>query len=251
MKAYFHLMLGNFREWMRNRMTVFMFLAFPVVFMLFFGAIFAGGTDWVQKSDGSPVRNIDFLLPGVLGMALMQLGLFGSLRFISLRENKVFKRLGTTPVHPAVFVLAEITVRLLMAFMQAFLLIACGRLFYQVRPAGSLFSALALLFLGALAFVGLGYMIAMLVSSEETALIAFQLVQFPMMVLSGIFFPVEALPAFLRPLAALMPLTYLADGLRQIMVGVAPLFALSVDILVLCGIFAVTFLVAVYCLRWE
>ncbi len=78
-----------------------------------------------------------------------------------------------------------------------------------------------------------------------------QLVQIPMMFLSGIFFPVAMLPVFLKPVAAAMPLTYLADALRQVMVGMPPEHGLGFCLASLGGRLAASIVLATFLWRWE
>ncbi len=77
------------------------------------------------------------------------------------------------------------------------------------------------------------------------------IVQFPMMFLSGIFFQIDQMPAYLQTIARLIPLTYLADALRQVMVGGAPFAPLYVDALVLVGWLVVCYAVAARFFRWQ
>lgn len=72
-----------------------------------------------------------------------------------------------------------------------------------------------------------------------------QIVDLPMMILSGTFFPVASMPAFIAPLLKILPLTYLNDALRQIMVGGTPLYSMTTDIIVLAAWAVVT--LAVFC----
>ena len=73
-----------------------------------------------------------------------------------------------------------------------------------------------------MAFLALGYVIASFAKTEDAANGMTSVVQFPMMFLSGTFFPIDQMPDFLQTIARLIPLTYLADALRQVMVGGAP-----------------------------
>ena len=77
------------------------------------------------------------------------------------------------------------------------------------------------------------------------------MVQFPLMFLSGIFFPIAFMPDWLQPVAAFMPLTYLGDALRQTMVGGAAYAPLGVDVLVLAGWLIVSFLISARFFRWQ
>ncbi len=105
--------------------------------------------------------------------------------------------------------------------------------------------------LGAITFLALGYVIASYARTEESANALTSVVQFPLMFLSGIFFPIAFMPDWLQPVAALMPLTYLGDALRQTMVGGAAYAPLSVDALVLGGWLVVSFLISARFFRWQ
>jgi ABC-2 type transport system permease protein len=99
--------------------------------------------------------------------------------------------------------------------------------------------------------VAMGYFISGLAKTQESVMGISQLINFPMMFLSGVFFPVDFMPAWIRPVVTAMPLTYLADALRQIMVGATPAYSLGLDFAVLslwlvgCGLLAMRFF------RWE
>ncbi|HHY47605.1 MAG TPA: ABC transporter permease [Firmicutes bacterium] len=197
------------------------------------------------------LSDIDFLLPGILAMALMQLGLFGSLRVVSLREQKILKSLGATPLPRGWLIGAEVAIRILMAMVQACAIIAIGQAVFNVNIIGSWFSILGSVFLGAVTFVSMGYMLVSFARTEESGQGIIQLVQFPMMFLSGIFFSVEIMPSFLRPVVTAMPLTYLGDLLRQVMVGAPPIYSISTDLLVLCSWTIVTLVLAARLWKWE
>jgi ABC-2 type transport system permease protein len=81
--------------------------------------------------------------------------------------------------------------------------------------------------------------------------VAIQIVNMPMMMLSGSLFSVEMLPAYFRPVVAIMPLTYLSDALRQLMVGATPLYPLWVDFAVLGGWLLIFLILTVKLWRWE
>lgn len=197
------------------------------------------------------LKDIDYLLPGILAMALMQLGLFGALRVVSLREQKILKSLGATPLPRGLLIAAEVLVRILMAMVQTLSMVIIGRAVFGVNVTGSWYSILGVVFLGAVTFVSLGYMLVSFSKTEESGQGIIQLVQFPMMFLSGIFFPVEFMPSFLRPVMAAMPLTYLGDLLRQVMVGAPPTYATSTDLIVLGGWTVVTLVLAARLWKWE
>ena len=201
----------------------------------------------------TPFRTIDFLLPGILAMALMQLGLFGSVQLLSLREQKVLKALGATPL-PRIYVLgAEVLVRLLLSMVQLVLIIALGMTIFGVHMTGNWLAVLGIVVLGALTFTALGYMLTSFAKTMDAGQGLIQLVQFPMMFLSGIFFPLSTMPGFLKPVTKIMPLTYLGDALRQVMVGMNATagYSLTVCLLVLAGWLVASMVLGVVLWRWE
>ncbi|UNC93073.1 ABC transporter permease [Candidatus Contubernalis alkaliaceticus] len=204
-----------------------------------------------QPVQTEPLKDIDFLLPGIIAMALMQLGLFGSLRLVSLREKKILKSLGATPLPRTHLVLSEVAVRLLMAVVQTVLIILIGHLVFGVTIIGSWWKVLGVILLGAATFVSLGYMLVSFSKTEESGMGIIQVVQFPMMFLSGIFFPLNFLPEFLEPVVKAIPLSYLGDLLRNVMVGIPSEFGLTTNLLVLCGWLFISLSAAIRFWRWE
>lgn len=192
-----------------------------------------------------------FFVPSILAMALMQLGVFSAIPLVEQREKLILKRLGATPLPRWTLVASNIVVRLLIALVQTVLIVAIGLALFDVSIIGSLLLMLGFVVLGAVTFIAIGYVIASFARTEEAANGITSVVQFPMMFLSGIFFPIAFMPAFLQPIAALMPLTYLGDALRQVMVGGVPYAPLWLDALVLTGWLVVCFLISARWFRWE
>lgn len=203
------------------------------------------------KATVTQLKNIDYLLPGILAMALMQLGLFGALNFVSLRERKIIRRLGATPLPRSMMLASEIIVRLGMAIIQTIVIVALGFLAFRVTITGNLLAVLGAVILGASVFITLGYFLVSFTKTEESASGLIQVVQFPMMFLSGIFFPLETMPGFLRPMVNAIPLTYLGDLLRKVMVGLPSAYGLGTDLAVLGGWLIVVMVLAVRFFKWE
>lgn len=205
----------------------------------------------LQPYQTRQMKDIDFLLPGILAMALMQLGLFGSFELLSLREQKVLKALGATPL-PRIYVLcAEVMVRLLLSLVQLGLIVSIGMAAFGVRITGHWPAILGVVILGALTFTSMGYMLTSFAKTVDSGQGLVQLVQFPMMFLSGIFFPISIMPKFLIPVVKAMPLTYLGDALRQVMVDMSPEYPLTMDLGILAGWFLASLVLAVMLWRWE
>ena len=205
-----------------------------------------------QKSVQShQLRYIDFLLPGVLGMTLMFIGVQGGLPIIQQRQAHIIKRLGSTPLPRSMLVLGDVVFRIIVVLLSAALIILVGRLVFNVRMVGNWLSLCGIVLLGSLVLVNLGYVIAAFVKTQESAMPIVQIVDLPMMILSGTFFPIGSMPAFIEPLVKILPLTYLNDALRQIMVAGTPLYSMTTDIAVLAVWAVVTLAVTIRFFRWD
>lgn len=198
------------------------------------------------------LSSIDFLLPGILAMALMQLGLFGTApALVQLREQQVLRRIGVTPLPRTILLASQVLLRLTIGAIQTALIVLVGLLLFNVTIVGNVALLIGFVLLGALMFVAMGYMIAGIADTQESVNGLTSLLNFPMLFLSGLFFPVEVMPAWIQPVVKAIPLTYLADALRQIMVDAPPLYSLTVDAAVLGAWLIVTAVLAVRFFRWE
>lgn len=197
------------------------------------------------------LRFVDYLVPGILAMALMQLGIFSAAPLVVERQNRVLKRLGATPLRRSTLIISNVVFRLLVAIGQAALILAVAHLVFDVPMLGSWFFLLGIVVMGTLSFLAMGYMLSAFAKTQDTIMPLLMAVQFPMMFLSGIFFPVEIIPDFMRPIMDVMPLTYLADSLRQIMVNSSAQHSHLINIAVLGGWFVACLIAAVRFFRWE
>jgi ABC-2 type transport system permease protein len=197
------------------------------------------------------LSNVSYFVPSILGMALMQLGIFAAIPLVQQREKLILKRLNATPLPRRTLVASNIVVRLVIAAVQTLLIIVIGQRVLGVELTGSALAIGGVVVLGALTFTSIGYLIASFARTEEAANGMTSVVQFPLMFLSGIFFPLEIMPDWLRGVATFLPLTYLGDALRQTMVGGAPFVPLGVDVAVLVGWLAVCFAISARFFRWQ
>ncbi len=180
------------------------------------------------------LSTIDYLMPGILAMSLMQLGLFATATpLVSLRQEGVLRRLGATPLPRWQLILGQVLMRLTIGMVQAALIIGISVAAFHVHIQGNYLALAGLTLLGAVTFIGMGYLIAALAKTVESASGISSAINFPMMFLSGVFFPLALLPAFLAPFVRAMPLTYLADAFRQVTTGGVPDFPMWIDIAVL------------------
>ena len=212
------------------------------------GPVLAVSKQTIQTQD---VGFISYLVPSILGMALMQLGVFSAIPLVADREKLILKRLSATPLRRWQLVGSNVIMRLLIAIVQTVIIVGVGAAMFGVEVAGNLVLIGALVVLGSLAFIALGYVIASFAKTEELANGMTSVVQFPLMFLSGTFFPIEAMPEVLKVVARAMPLTYLSDALRQTMVGGAAFNPLWVCFAVLAAFLVICFGISARFFRWQ
>jgi ABC-2 type transport system permease protein len=194
---------------------------------------------------------VSFFVPSILGMALMQLGVFSAIPLVADREKLILKRLSATPLRRWQLVGSNILMRLLVGAVQVAIIVGVGVFYFHVEIGGSIFAVAGIAMLGALAFVSLGYVIASFAKTEEAANGMTSVVQFPLMFLSGTFFPLQVMDPPLQAVARFLPLTYLSDALRQVMVNGAAFSPLWVCLAVLVGWTVVCFGISARFFRWQ
>ncbi len=196
--------------------------------------------------------SIDFLLPGILAMSIMQLGIFSvAFGFISFKTTGQLRRLQATPTHPINFVIGQALTRLLIGLLQVGLLVGLGVLFFGFHMLGNWLLLLLVAILGTLVFLAFGFAVAGWAKDENQAAPIANLVAFPMMFLSGIFFPRDGFPEWMMRLTDFFPLTYLANALRSIANEGAQFAQISGDLLGLVVWGVVMFVVAIKVFSWE
>lgn len=194
---------------------------------------------------------ISYFVPSMLGLSVMQVGIFAAIPLVADREKLILKRLAATPLRRWQLVGSNVLMRLLIAMVQAVIIVAVGVLAFGVEVTGSIAAVGAFVVLGALAFLALGYVVASFAGTEDAANGITSVIQFPMMFLSGTFFPIGEMPDVLQGIARVIPLTYLSDALRQVMVSGAAFAPLWLCAAVLVGWLVVCFGVAAVKFRWQ
>jgi ABC-2 type transport system permease protein len=194
---------------------------------------------------------ISYFVPSMLGLSVMQVGIFAAIPLVADREKLILKRLAATPLRRWQLVGSNVLMRLLIAMVQAVIIVGVGVLAFGVHITGSLPLVVGFVALGAMAFLALGYVVASFAGTEDSANGMTSVIQFPMMFLSGTFFPIDEMPGVLRTIARIIPLTYLSDALRQVMVGGTAFAPLWLCAVVLVGWLVACFGVAAVKFRWQ
>ena len=191
-------------------------------------------------------------MPGVLGMNMMFASLFGiGYVIVRYRQNGVLKRLQATPVSALQFISAQMASRLTIVItINSAIFLGCYYLL-DLLVSGSLLDLLLVNMLGACALLSIGLLVACRTASEELASGLLNLLTWPMMFFSQIWFSLENSPQWMQNFALLFPLTHIVDASRQIMIEGAGLSELLQPIIVLALMTAVGMVLAARLFRWS
>ncbi len=197
-------------------------------------------------------RYIDFLIPGLIGVNTMGGGLFGiGFLLVNFRIAKLLKRFMATPMPRRDFLLAVIGARLTFLVPDVGTLLLLGTLGFGMPIRGSLWTLAIVEVVGALAFSGIGLLVASRARTTETVSGLMNLVMIPMWIFSGVFFASDHFPAWLQPLIHALPLTQLVGALRQIILEGAGLLDVWRALAILSTWAVATFLLALRIFRWA
>jgi len=188
---------------------------------------------------GSGFNYVNFLVPGVLATTAMFGSAFQMLTLVWEKSLGTLERILVTPVRPRSIILGKTLAGCLTGFAQTILILLLGHLIFAA-PLGSIHLVLFVIFLTSFTFTGLGVLVSGICGDPREATAYNQMINWPMVFLGGVFFPIEMMPAPLQYISRLLPLTYATDALRSIMIKQAS-FATNVimDIVVLT-LYAVT-----------
>jgi ABC-type multidrug transport system permease subunit len=197
-------------------------------------------------------RYIDFLIPGLLGMTIMSGGLWGvGWVVVEMRVGKLLKRLAATPMSRAQFLWSFVVMRAVFLVLELPVMVGFGWLVFRIGVQGSWPLLVALSLLGAVAFAGIGLLVASRAQNLQTASGLVNLVMMPMFVGSGVFFSTARFPDAVQPFLRALPLTALNDGLRAVMIDGAGVTGIAPQLGLLAATAAVTFLAALRLFRWS
>jgi ABC-2 type transport system permease protein len=192
-----------------------------------------GGMQKAQIS-GDPIRYVDWVLPGILGMNMMFSCLFGvGYVVVRYRKNGFLKRLRATPLRPAEFIVAQVASRLVLVLIVTTFVYLATHFILDTRMDGSYLTLLLVTIVGCISMVSLGLLIAARVTSEELAGGLLNMISWPMMILSGVWFSLEGAGPAVQGLAKLFPLTHILDAARAVMLDGATLLDIAPSMIML------------------
>ena len=204
------------------------------------------------KSSEPGSRYIDFLIPGLLGMNLMNSGMWGiGFALVEMRQRKLLKRFVATPMRRSDFLLALTASRLILMVVEIGLLLIFGVVVFHMMVLGSWLTIMLIGALGSVTFGAIGLLTASRAQKIESVSGLINVVMMPMWIFSGVFFSYERFPASVHPYIRALPLTALNDALRATILQGEPLSAQGWRLLVLVLWGGISFALALRWFRWT
>jgi ABC-2 type transport system permease protein len=206
----------------------------------------------VEDVESRNVRYIDFLVPGLLAFMVMQLSIAGSgFNIVEYKRKGILKRLFVTPLRPLQFIASLIASRLVIVVAQISIILLIAKLAFDITIAGSLPLLYLFVIFGCVLFLGIGFALGGVAKTQNAAMLFGNLVIFPQIFLAGIFFQPDALPAWIQPLAAVLPLNFVSHSIRYVANEGASLAALSMDLVGLAAWTIIGVFLAVRLFHWN
>jgi len=205
-----------------------------------------------EQIEGDPVRYADWILPGILGMNMMFSCLFGvGYVIVRYRKNGFLKRLRATPLTAFEFITAQVASRLVLIMLITAFVYTGTHLLLDTRMEGSYFTLFLVGLVGAISLVSLGLVVSARVTSEELAGGLLNLINWPMMMLSGVWFSLEGTGETVQNISRIFPLTHVLESARAVMLDGATLTDIAPGLAALTVLSAVFLAIGSAIFRWE
>ena len=215
MRLFAHELRAEQLLFWRNREAAIFTFFLPVIFFLIFASVY--GNDRITKEGG--IRAASFLEAGMIGYGVAATCFAGlGITLVIRRESGILKRIRSTPLPPATYLVAVLASTFIVFLIEAVLIILAGRLFFSVPAPGRVLSLIVVLAVGALCFAAMGVGVTALVRTAEGSSAVINAIFLPMAIISGTFFTPRDYPQFLRVIAEVLPLTYYTELTRDVMV---------------------------------
>ena len=203
-----------------------------------------------EKTNNRELTYFDFVLIGLIGLALMNASVQGiAITMVNYREDKILKRITTTPLRPWKFVLAEVMSRLIVNFIQISLILAIGIYGFHAHIYGNILLVYLFALLGGLLFQSIGFMVASVSKTTDSAQGMSVSITIPMMFLAGVFFPIDQLPKWLFAIVQYLPLAPLLRMVRQISLENISPFTNPINIIIVLSWITITLIFSIFRFR--
>ncbi len=206
----------------------------------------------VEDVQARSQRYLDFLLPGLLAFTLMQLSIAGSgFNIVEYRRKGILKRLFVTPIRPRDFITAIVLARMAIVLIQLTVLLLVAVLALNVSIVGNFASFYLIIMLGTFIFLCLGFCLGSVAKTQQAVMAVGNIVIFPQIFLSGIFYPIESMPELIQPIAKVLPLSFVSTAMREIANNGASLLAITPSLIGIGVWFIIAFILATRLFVWK
>jgi ABC-2 type transport system permease protein len=203
-----------------------------------------------RTASSSAYQYVDFLIPGLVGFSILVSPMFSLVNISSeYKRLKLFKQLSLTPLTKIEWLASKVLWYIVLSTVSFLLMVAVGVLAFGAHVTLSLW-LIPFLVLGPMLFSSLGMLVGTITRSTETAGVIGNIITFPMMFLSGTFFPISLMPTYLQNFAHVLPLFYIIEGLNAVMIYTNYVQA-AVDLIVVAAITIIVFVVAARLFKWR
>ncbi len=205
-----------------------------------------------KSTEQSGLTAFDYAFTGLLGFSLLGLGIFGPINTLpALKKSGALGRLRTTPLTSMQFIIAYAASSIVAGALSIGVMFAVAVVVFHFRVNGNLLLFALYALLGAILMFGFGMAVGGWANDEKQAAPLGNLVSFPMMFLSGVFFPRFLMPIWLQHLTAFIPLSPVVDGLRMISTQNKSLLDLGPQLAIMGGWMIAIYIIAIMIFRWE
>lgn len=205
-----------------------------------------------QSTKTAGLTSFDYVFAGLMGFAILSLGIFGLANgFPADKKAGILRRLKATPLRVSQLVMGTALNFLLLGLMSVGVMIIVGTLVFDFNMRGSYLNLVPFLIIGILCMFSFGLAIGGWAKNENQSAPLSNLVAFPMMFLSGVFFPVFLMPQWLQGIVQYLPLTAIVDGIRLIITENASIFSLGPELMIIAAWTVVVYAIGFKVFRWE
>ncbi|HZU14404.1 MAG TPA: ABC transporter permease [Chloroflexota bacterium] len=237
--------LTETRLWLRRRETVFFSLLLPIMFLLFFGALYG------HSVERSGIKYINYIVPGYAIFAVMAISL-GTMtsNLAAEREYGILKRLGGTPLPRTALLAAKVIAGALLAAAVIVVLIVAGVLFYGAHIRGNPVSAVVILVISVLSFAAIGIALGGMIK-PDSAVAAGNLVYLALSFLGGVFIPLSQFPSGLLNVAKVLPSEHAVKAIQAVWTQGEGLHSVAGDLWVVAAWGAAAVIIGARWFRWQ
>lgn len=241
--------LLELKLFIRSRESLFWTLGLPVFFIVLFGLIY-GDMQW--DMGGYTIRTIDYILPGIVIMAIMTTAInMGATNFAEERYNGIYRRLSLTPLKRYVLIAAQLIKSYLTIVVQTVLLLLIGVFAFNINIIGNYAELWFTLTIGSVCFLAVGFSLTALMKTAKSATPIAMIVFFLLLFLGGVFFPIEMMPSGLRYIANALPSTNFNEAIRMIAIRGMNIADIWKELLILLGWMVGCLAISIKFFRWE